>query len=205
MDIESFANEWYREAPLIAAARERAAHAGGACVSPATGGLLRTIATTLNAGAVVQAGGDGGVSSLYLLAGMADNGVLTAIEADPGADQRSREIFREARVGHRVRPITGRALDVISRLADHAYDMVIVAASASDHAEYLHQAMRLLRPGGIVVFLGVFGPDSAVLDPSRRDEKTMAIRHFLEDAAENPTFTASLLPIDYGTLLVVTS
>ncbi|MCB0914283.1 MAG: class I SAM-dependent methyltransferase [Actinobacteria bacterium] len=202
MDIESFANEWYREDPQIAGAREHASHLAGSQISPATGGLLRTLAGTLNARAAVQAGGDGGVSSLYLLSGMADDGVLTAIEADPAADNVAREVFREVGTGHRVRPITGRSLDVISRLADHAYDLVVIGSGASEPTEHLQQAMRLLRPGGVVVFLDVLGDGGAVLDPSRRDEKTSAARHFLTDAADNPGFTASLIPIDGGVLII---
>jgi predicted O-methyltransferase YrrM len=205
MDIESFANEWFKEDPQIASARERGTQLPGRQVTPATGGLLRTLASTVGARAVVQAGGDGGVSSLYLLAGMADKGVLTAIEAHPAADQVAREVFREASAGHRVRPITGRALDVISRLADHAYDLVVVGAGSGQSAEYLIQAQRLLRPGGVVVFLGVLGDDEAVLDPSRRDEATTAARMFLNDTADNPTFTASLLPMDSGVLVIITA
>ncbi len=204
MDIESFANDWFHEDPLIVSARQRGAHLESSHITPTTGGLLRTLATTLDARAVVQAGGDGGVSSLYLLAGMADNGVLTAIEANPAADQVAREVFREASTGHRVRPITGRALDVISRLADHAYDLVVVGAGSGESAEYLIQAQRLLRPGGVVVFLGVLGADQGVLDPSRRDEATVAARQFLAEAADNPAFNASLLPMDSGVLVIIT-
>lgn len=204
MDIESFANDWFHEDPLIGSARQRGAHLESSHIAPTTGGLLRTLATTLDARAVVQAGGDGGVSSLYLLAGMADNGVLTAIEANPAADQVAREVFREASTGHRVRPITGRPLDVISRLADHAYDLVVVGAGSGESAEYLIQAQRLLRPGGVVVFLGVLGADRGVLDPSRRDEATVAARQFLGEAADNPAFNASLLPMDSGVLVIIT-
>ncbi len=204
MDIESFANEWYREDPQIVAAREHGSHLASSQVSPAAGGLLRTLATSLNARTAVQAGGDGGVSSLYLLAGMAQDGVLTAIEADPATDNVAREVFREAGTGHRVRPITGRSLDVISRLADHAYDLVVIGAGAKEPSEHLAQAMRLLRPGGVVVFLGVLGDGDAVMDPSRRDEHTSVARHFLTDAADNPTFVASLMPIDSGILVITT-
>lgn len=202
MDIQSFADEWYREDSMIMAARTRGEHLTDGNVSPATGGLLRSIAAALNAAAVVQAGGDGGVSSLYLLAGMADDGVLTAIEYAPGPDQVARDVFRDASVGHRVRPITGKTLDVISRLADHAYDLVVVGAEVTDRAEHLAQARRLLRPGGAVIFLGVFGREQCVLDPSRRDEQTSAQRHFLTEAGDDPSITASLIPIDNGVLVV---
>lgn len=202
MDLESFADEWYRESTSITAARERVAQLPQANVSAATGGVLRSLATALTATAVVQAGGDGGVSSLYLLEGMADDGVLTAIEANPALDNVARETFREAGAGHRVRPITGNTLDVISRLADHAYDLVVVGPHVTTRAEHLAQARRLLRPGGAVVFLGVLGDELCVLDPSRRDEQTSAQRLFLTETGDDPSITASLIPIDTGLLVV---
>ncbi|MDQ1248681.1 MAG: hypothetical protein QG597_3054 [Actinomycetota bacterium] len=202
MDIESFADEWYRESSIIAAARDRGAQLPDGNVSPATGGVLRSVATALAAAAVVQAGGDGGVSSLYLLEGMADKGVLTAIESAPAPDQVAREVFREAGTGHRVRPITGKTLDVISRLADHAYDLLVVGPAVTDRAEHLDQARRLLRPGGAAIFLGVFGADQCVLNPSHRDEQTSAQRLFLTEVGDDPSVTASLIPIDNGVLVV---
>lgn len=202
MDIQNFTSEWYHEPPLVVGARERGEHLAGRHVDPATGGLLRSLARALEAEAVVQSGGDGGISSLYLLAGMDDNGVLTAIESDPATDAVAREVFREARTGHRVRPITGRGLDVISRLADHAYDMLVVGAGVNERAEHLTQARRLLRDGGVAVFLGVFGQGHAVLDASRRDDQTGAARHFLAEVSEDPSLQASLLPIADGALVV---
>ena len=50
------------------------------------------------------------------------------------------------------RLILGRALDVLPRLSDGAYDMVFCDADARDYPDYLPAALRLLRPGGIVAF-----------------------------------------------------
>ncbi len=202
MEVQSFTDEWHVADEVAMAARERGADLPGGQPSPTACGVLRSVACAINAAAVVQAGADSGVSGLAVLSGMAPGGILTSIEASPEADRAARQTFREAGSGAAVRSITGNTLDVISRLADHAYDMVIVGADAAHRATYLSQARRLLRPGGAAVFLGVFGPSDEVLDPARRDEPTVAERHFLGELAEDPTITASLLPIDGGILIV---
>ncbi len=202
MEVRTFTDEWFVEDANVDAARHRGAELATAQPSQTAASLLRMLAAALDAAAVVQAGADSGVSGLYLLEGMAEDGVLTSIEAAPDADRASREAFRAAQADARVRSIAGDPLDVISRLTDHAYDLVVVGEVTSDPAPFLAQARRLLRPGGAAVFLRAFGPDETVLDPTLRDDVTMARRHFLNEISEDPTLIASLLPVDGGTLIV---
>lgn len=201
MSMESFADEWCHEDPLITAAREHGSGVPGGQATPATGGLLRALALATGARAVVQAGGDGGVSSLYLLEGMSPDGILTSIEPLPAVDQVTRDTFRKAGTGHRVRAITGNTLDVLSRLADRAYDLMVVGANIADRGEHLQAARRLLHPGSPVIFLGVLGREHAVLDPSRRDDQTSTARLFLAEVADDPSLTATLVPIGTGALI----
>ncbi len=202
MGTEGYTDNWHVEDSVVTAARSRGATLGGGVPSPTAGAVLRSIAAALNAAAVVQAGADSGVSGLYLLEGMAGNGILTSIEADPESDRAARESFRESRAGSRVRSINGAPLDVLSRLTDHAYDLMVVGDSLGDGPAYLEQARRLLRPGGAAVFLAVLGDDERVADLGQRDDETMAARHFLGELAEDPSVVATLLPVANGTLLV---
>lgn len=202
MDERSFADDWYAEDPLVTAARSRGADLVPTVPAPAACAVLRSLATALQAAAVVQAGADSGITGLYLLDGMDDAGILTSIEAHPDADRAARETFRMARAGSRVRSITGDPLDVTSRLADGAYDMVVVGDGAGDAGVFLAEARRLLRPGGAAIFLRAFGPGSLVIDSTIRDETTLARRHFLNEVAEDPTLTSTLLAVDGGLLIV---
>ena len=54
---------------------------------------------------------------------------------------------RPASPSNRVRLISGRALDVLPRLTDAAYDLVFCDADKKEYAGYLEQALRLLKPG----------------------------------------------------------
>lgn len=193
---------WHVEDARLAGARERGNGADLDQPSPTLGAFLRVLASAMGADAVVQVGADSGVSGLYLLDGMNPGGVLTSIESVPVRDRAARETFRQAEAGNRVRSITGDPHEVIARLTDGAYDLVLVGADVSDRGAYLEHARRLLRAGGTAIFLGVFGADDAVLDQSRREADVLTARRFLDEAMEDESLRCALLPIDHGTLVI---
>jgi predicted O-methyltransferase YrrM len=141
-------------------ARSRGEDFGCTPVEPAEGAALRFLATSGRARAVVEIGTGAGVSGLWLLRGMAPDGVLTSIDIEP-------EHLRAARFGwlgaahpsSRFRLINGRALDVLPRLTDGAYDLVFIDAVFVEYPRYLEEAVRLLRPGGVVALSGALPQD----------------------------------------------
>jgi predicted O-methyltransferase YrrM len=71
----------------------------------------------------------------------------------------ARKAFAQAGfAANRYRLILGRALDVLPRLSDGAYDMVFCDADSREYPDYLEAALRLLRVGGIVAFDDVVVP-----------------------------------------------
>jgi predicted O-methyltransferase YrrM len=139
--------------PLLAA-RANAEDLGGADpVAPATGSALRFIATAIGARAVVEIGTGCGSSGIWLLRGMRPGAVLTSVDTEPECQRLARKVFQQAGfAANQARLILGRAQDVLPRLADGGYDMVFCDTDPADYFEYLPSALRLLRPGGIVLF-----------------------------------------------------
>jgi len=139
--------------PLLAA-RANAEDLGGTePVAPATGVALRFLATAIGARAVVELGTGCGTSGIWLLRGMRPGGVLTSVDIEPEYHRMARKAFGQAGfAANQARLILGRALDVLPRLSDGAYDMVFCDADLASYPEYLTASMRLLRHGGIVVF-----------------------------------------------------
>jgi predicted O-methyltransferase YrrM len=99
----------------------------------------------------------------------------------------------------RFRLIAGSALDVMPRLTDDGYDLVFVDGDKVEYGEYLEQALRLVRPGGVVVFDNALWHDR-VADPERRDAETVAIRDLLTQAATDERLVPTLLPVGDGLL-----
>lgn len=167
----------------IRAARVRAA-AVTAVPPPEVGALLRWLASTAVARHVVQVPSDGGVTGLWLLAGMAPRGVLTTVDTDPAVHQLAVQAFEHARVTDRVRTILGPPSEVLPRLSDGGYELCVFAAHPSELPGLLEHAVRLLRPGGMLVVRGL-------LD-------TALARRFADFLAERPGTVGVLIPIADG-------
>ena len=196
----SYAEAFVAEDEVLASARSRAEEVGVTPVGPGAGAALRFLASVLDARAVVEIGTGAGVSGLWLLRGMPADGVLTTIDIEPEHQRAAREAFVEAGIrGNRARVITGRALDVLPRLTDGAYDLVVCDAAKTEYDDYLEQALRLLRPGGAVAFDNALWHDR-VADPAQRDETTTAIRELGKRVRDEERLLPCLLPVGDGLL-----
>lgn len=199
-----FSEAWAGEDDVALEARGRAAELGCTPIGPGGAATLRVLAAALGARAVVEVGTGTGVSGLALLSGMRPDGILTTVDIEPEHQRAAKEAFAAAGVaGNRARVIAGRALDVLPRLADGGYDLVSCSGRAGDYSAYLSEALRLLRPGGMVVFDSVLAGDR-VADPAQRDEETTAIRDLLAAVKAEERLVSGLLPVGDGLLVAVT-
>ena len=188
---------------MIIVARERAEELGCVPVLPGAGAALRLLAAAAGAKAVVEIGTGTGVGSLWLLRGMRPDGVLTTVDVEPEHQRIARETFNAADIPtSRVRLISGRALDVLPRLTDAAYDLVFCDADKKEYPDYLEQAARLLRAGGTVIFDNALWHDR-VADPSQRDEDTVTIRELGRALRDDERFVSGLLASGDGLLCAV--
>ena len=87
------------EDAIVTAARERAVDAGAGAVTPAVGALLSLLTRLSGGRAVVEVGTGAGVSGLWLLSGMREDGVLTTIDTEPEHQRLAKQAFSEAGIG----------------------------------------------------------------------------------------------------------
>jgi predicted O-methyltransferase YrrM len=198
-----FTEAWLPEDEALLAARRRGAELGAVPIGPGGGAVLRFLAASLAARAVVEIGTGAGVSAIYLLRGMSPEGVLTSIDVEGEHQRVARESLTEAGIASgRSRLITGRALDVLPRLTDAGYDLVFCDASKAEYGDYLPEAIRLLRPGGIVAFDNALW-HGRVPDPAARDPETVAVRELLRHVRDDERLTPLLLSAGDGLLAAV--
>jgi len=191
------------EDAVLAAARERAIDIGAGAVTPAVGALLSLLTRLSGGKAVVEVGTGAGVSGLWLLSGMREDGVLTTIDIEPEHQRMAKQAFSEGGIGpSRTRLITGRAQDVLTRLADQSYDLVFIDADPGDQADFVVEGIRLLRPGGVIVMHRVALGGRAG-DPSANDAEVTAVREAARLIAEDERFTPVLVPLGDGILAAV--
>ena len=199
----SYAEFFVPEEEVVLATRARAADLG--CVPIGSGGAaaLTFLAATIGARSVVEIGTGAGVSGLHLMAGMAPDGILTSIDVEAEHHRAAKKAFTEAGIGPtRTRLINGRALDVLPRLTDGAYDLVFVDGAKTEYPQYVAEALRLLRPGGVLVVDGALAGDK-VADPTQRDGETVAIREAGRLVRDDETLAAVMIPLGDGLLAAV--
>src|SRR5699024_11253613 len=121
-------------------------------------------------------------------------GVLTSVDIEPEHHRLARESFSEAGIAvNRTRLISGAALEVLPRLTDGAYDLVFCDGVKGEYGDYLTQALRLLRTGGVVAFDNTLW-HNRVADPARRDADTVTLRELGRTIRDHDDLVPALLP-----------
>jgi predicted O-methyltransferase YrrM len=198
-----FVDAYAAEDPVLQTARSLATEVGVGAVAAGTGAVLRLLAAAGNAKAVVEIGTGTGVSGVWLLRGMRPDGVLTTIDVDSEHQRIARRIFMAAGfTSSRTRIITGRALDVLPRLADAVYDLVFVDAEPAEAGACVDAALRLLRPGGLLAVNRALA-GGRVTDPTARDADTVALREVIKVVRESESWIPALVPAGDGLLCAV--
>ena len=197
----AYAEEFVAEDEVLANARERAREVGVVPIGTGGGALLRFLASVTEAKAVVEIGTGTGVSGLWLLRGMRPDGVLTTVDTEAEHQRLAKKTFSEAGVpSQRARLINGAALDVLPRLTDGHYDLVFCDGDKREYSDYLTEALRLLKPGGVVVFDNALWHDR-VADPAQRDAETVAVRELGKTVRESDELLPLLVPMSDGVLV----
>jgi predicted O-methyltransferase YrrM len=200
---QQFAEAYAGEDIVLQTARGLAHELGLSAVTPAVGAVLRLLAAAGSAKAVVEIGTGTGVSGVWLLRGMRSDGVLTTIDLETEHQRIARRIFIEAGYApSRTRIITGRALDVLPRLADGVYDLIFVDADATEFGACAEAALRLLRPGGVLAVHGALA-GGRIGDPAARDPDTITVRETVKAVRESEDWIPALLPTGAGLLVAV--
>jgi len=186
---------------VVERARARARELGCDAITPGAGALLGLLAAAVRAHAVVEVGTGAGVSGVYLLRGMPPDGILTTIDLEMEHQRAAREAFAEVGArANRTRVICGRALDVLPRLADAAYDLVLLDADPVQCERHVEQGLRLLRPGGVLVVNQALW-HGRVADPAQRDAATTAMREAAKRVRDDDRLVPALVPVGGGLLV----
>ena len=201
-DPHSYAESFISEDEVKRDARARGEEIGVTDATSGTGAYLKHLAHSLSAQSVVEIGTGSGVGALWVLDGMLASGTLTSIDDEMEHSNIAKIAFQDAQIAPaRFRLITNPVMDVMTKLADRAYDLVIFRHNPEDLPFAIAEAHRILRSGGVFVIDNFFG-GSKVSDPAQRDPKTVALRESgksLKNESEN--WVVSLIPTGDGLLL----
>ena len=199
-DMNSFAESFAHEDYFMQQARRNGQEISASDPTPAVGKFLKFSVNLLNAKSVVEIGTGSGVGGLWLLSGMPSDAVLTTIDSEREHSKIAKTIFDEADIAPtRYRIITGKLIEVIGKLADNSYDLIVIRP-ALDLFDMIHESYRLLKSGGLLVIDQALS-GGKVADPTQRDPESIARRDAIKVVKEDERWAASLIPIGAGVLV----
>ena len=181
------------EALTSALQANAAAGLPGIDVAPNQGKLLMLIARLSGARSVLELGTLGGYSTIWLARGLPEDGRVVTLEAVPEHAEVARANVDRAGVGGRVDIRVGAALDTLPKLESEQagpFDLVFIDADKENYPHYLEWALKLTRPGSVIIGDNVVRKGH-VVDDGSDDENVRATRSFLELASTDPRLDAT--------------
>ena len=165
-------------------------------VSAPQGRLLTLLAQVLGARRALEVGTLGGYSTIWLARGLTGpDRHVTTIEVDPRHAEVARANLARAGLSDVVTVRVGRGVDVLADLEAEGvepFDLVFVDADKPSNVAYLEAALRLSRPGAVVVVDNVVR-GGAVADPDTADERALGSRAVIERVASDPSLDGTVL------------
>ena len=186
-----------QEDPVLTATRDSiaAAEIPNGSISASQGSFLQLMARMVRASRILELGTFAGYSTIWLARGLTEPGKLITIEANPIHAELAKANLERAGLTDRVDLRIGKGLDRLPELeAESAgpFDLVFIDADKPPYTEYFHWALRLSRPGTLLIFDNVIR-EGKVLNPSSDDPAVRGVRRLNQALAVEPRVRATIL------------
>lgn len=155
-------------------------------ISPAQGKLLTILAKLIGARRILEIGTLGGYSAICLARGLAEGGELVTLESEEAHAKVARESLERAGFSGQSHIVLGPALQTLPDVeARGPFDMIFIDADKDNYPGYLDWALKLTRPGGLIVADNIVR-EGEVVDPQSEDPLVIGVRKFNEQLAADP-------------------
>jgi len=199
-DMSAFSENFPHEYFFMQQARKNGAEVDAPDPTVGAGGLINFVVGLISAKSIVEIGTGSGVSALWIFNDAPVEATLTSIDSEREHSASAKEILDEAGISaQKFRLITGNIIEVVGKLADSNYELMIVR-SPIDMVDVVQESYRLLKPNGVLIIDNALD-GGKVADPTQRDFETIARRDSIKAIKEDSRWSSTLLPIGGGALL----
>lgn len=199
--IHRFSNDYLADSEDVAYLHEASLEQGVSALSRTLGSTIYAIARGMDARSIIEVGTGVGVTTMRM-AEAAPHAQITSIDSEPDHHVTLRELMPQVGLETTfLRLITERAQDVLPKMNENSYDLVVLDVPADDVEACFDDAVTLCRPGGSILIARVLA-GGAIADPAAREPKVSAMRTVLKKVAEDDRVSHTLLPMAEGLLWV---
>lgn len=164
-------------------------------VAPNQGKLLHLLAKMKGAANILEIGTLGGYSTIWLARALPETGRLVSLEFEHNHVVVAEDNLRMAGLADKTEIIEDPALDSLALLearGTEPFDFIFIDADKPNNPHYLQWALKLARPGAVIVADNVVR-DGEVINPDSTDDRVQGIRRFMDLLAEEPRIDATAL------------
>jgi predicted O-methyltransferase YrrM len=159
------------------------------------GKFLELLVRISGARRILEIGTLGGYSTIWLAGALAEGGRIVSLELDSHHAKVARANLENAGVLDRVDLRVGRAIESLEALEKSGaapFDLIFIDADKQSYPEYLDWALKLSRPGTVIVADNVVR-EGKVIQAEIADENIQGVRRFTEQLAAEPRLSATVL------------
>jgi predicted O-methyltransferase YrrM len=164
-------------------------------VSAAQAKLLFLLAQLIGARNILELGTLGGYSTIWLARALPSGGRVITLEADPKHAAVAAANFARAGLEDRIELRLGRAIETLPEIAAEGrgpFDLIFIDADKPSIPQYFDWALKLSRPGGVILVDNVVR-DGALADATSRDPSIQGARRLHELLATEPRTVATTI------------
>lgn len=164
-------------------------------VSANLGKFLQVLMISCNAKRVLELGTLGGYSTIWMARALPENGKLISLEIDKRYADVAKKNIENAGLAQKVDIRVGKALDILPDLIaqnDEPFDFIFIDADKPPYTEYFDYAIKLSRPGTLIVCDNVVR-EGKILDENSQDEKVKGVQRLNQSLKENKNVTATIM------------
>lgn len=189
------------EHPVLAKLRELTGRMPMATmqIAPEQGAFLAFLVRLIGATRTIEIGTFTGYSALAVALALPKDGQVVACDVSEEWTAIGRKHWQEAGVAEKIDLRIAPALETLARLAKEkaSFDFAFIDAEKTEYDAYYEGCLKLVRPGGLIVFDNML-QDGRVAEPKSRSASTLAIRALNAKLAGDPRVDAVLLPLGDG-------
>ena len=163
-------------------------------ISPNQGKFLQILARLCNAKRILEMGTLGGYSTIWMARALPEDGKVVTLEISEKHAEVAKKNFINCGLESKIDIRVGKAIDILPQLKSGEsapFDMIFIDADKPPYTEYFQWALKLSRPGTLIIADNVIREGKVLMDESP-DEMVAGVKRFNDFLSKCDDVTATI-------------